>query len=75
MFPMMMARQHGQEQEQEAQGEPLWLGLDLSTQSLTAAVLRGDGVGGTFNEPILLESINYEVSATCTQHARRGLDA
>lgn len=58
MFPTM-ATQDGQEQEE--QGEPLWLGLDLSTQSLTAAVLRGDGVGGTFNEPILLESINYEV--------------
>lgn len=41
--------------------EPLWLGLDLSTQSLTAAVLRGDGVGGDFNEPVVLESINYEV--------------
>ncbi|CAN0417590.1 unnamed protein product, partial [Ectocarpus sp. 12 AP-2014] len=57
MFPRM-STQNGQEQEE--QGEPLWLGLDLSTQSLTAAVLRGDGVGRNFNEPILLESINYE---------------
>ncbi|CBJ33890.1 conserved unknown protein [Ectocarpus siliculosus] len=57
MFPTMASKDG---QEQEEQGEPLWLGLDLSTQSLTAAVLRGDGVGGTFNEPILLESINYE---------------
>ncbi|CAN0504637.1 unnamed protein product, partial [Ectocarpus sp. 8 AP-2014] len=57
MFPRM-ATKNGQEQEE--QGEPLWLGLDLSTQSLTAAVLRGDGAGGAFNEPILLESINYE---------------
>jgi len=41
--------------------EALWLGLDLSTQSLTAAVLRGDGVGGASNEPVVLESVNYEV--------------
>ncbi|CAN0550974.1 unnamed protein product, partial [Ectocarpus sp. 12 AP-2014] len=39
IFPRM-ATQNGQEQGE--QGEPLWLGLDLSTQSLTAAVLRGD---------------------------------
>eukprot|EP00752_Nemacystus_decipiens_P002575 g2413.t1 len=47
------------DEPQETQ-EPLWLGLDLSTQSLTAAVLRGNGVGGSFNEPVILESINYE---------------
>lgn len=41
--------------------EPLWLGLDLSTQSLTAAVLKGNGAGGTSNDPIVLESINFEV--------------
>lgn len=46
----------------EGDAEPLWLGLDLSTQSLTGAVLRGEGVGGEFNEPIVLESVNYEVS-------------
>lgn len=48
-------------EREEKEEEPLWLGLDLSTQSLTAAVLRGDGVGGAFNEPVVLESINYEV--------------
>ncbi|CAM9333617.1 unnamed protein product [Pylaiella littoralis] len=47
-------------EREEKEEEPLWLGLDLSTQSLTAAVLRGDGVGGAFNEPVVLESINYE---------------
>lgn len=47
--------------EQEAGGGPLWLGLDLSTQSLTGAVLRGNGVGGTSNDPVILESINFEV--------------
>ncbi|CAN0032112.1 unnamed protein product, partial [Laminaria digitata] len=48
-------------QEQEMQEEPpLWLGLDLSTQSLTAAVLRGKGAGGASNDPVVLESINFE---------------
>lgn len=55
-----MAADGAQEKE-----EPLWLGLDLSTQSLTAAVLRGDGVGGNFNQPVVLESINYEVRLGC----------
>lgn len=45
--------------------EPLWLGLDLSTQSLTGAVLRGNGVGGAFNDPVVLESINFEVHCQC----------
>lgn len=76
MFRMMMAAersvdgQQGKQQEErgedsvvgEEEEEPLWLGLDLSTQSLTAAVLKGDGVGGAFNEPVVLESVNFEVS-------------
>lgn len=41
--------------------EPLWLGLDLSTQSLTGAILKGYGKGGAFNEPLVLESVNFEV--------------
>lgn len=41
--------------------EPLWLGLDLSTQSLTGAILKGYGNGGAFNEPLVLESVNFEV--------------
>eukprot|EP00903_Cladosiphon_okamuranus_P010615 g10038.t1 len=52
---LLVAAAGAQEKE-----EPLWLGLDLSTQSLTAAVLQGDGAGGSFNEPVVLESINYE---------------
>lgn len=53
-------------QEQEMQEEPpLWLGLDLSTQSLTAAVLRGKGAGGASNNPVVLESINFEVCGYC----------
>lgn len=50
-----------EEQEPEMQEPPLWLGLDLSTQSLTAAVLRGKGAGGASNDPVVLESINFEV--------------
>lgn len=50
-----------QEQEQEMQEPPLWLGLDLSTQSLTAAVMRGKEAGGASNDPVVLESINFEV--------------
>lgn len=46
----------------EAEKDPLWLGLDLSTQSLTGAVLRGNGVGAIHNEPVVLESINFEVN-------------
>lgn len=67
MFGTTVARAAGGSQEKE---EPLWLGLDLSTQSLTAAVLRGDGVGRSFNEPVVLESINYEVRAA---HACRSI--
>ena len=58
MFGTTLAGDGPQEKE-----EPIWLGLDLSTQSLTAAVLQGDGVGADFNEPVVLESINYEVCA------------
>lgn len=57
------------EQEQGMQEPPLWLGLDLSTQSLTAAVLRGKGAGGASNDPVVLESVNYEVCA-CAERAR-----
>lgn len=46
---------------QQTEPEPLWLGLDLSTQSLTGAVLKGYGKGGAFNEPLVLESVNFEV--------------
>ena len=49
------------EQQEMQEEQPLWLGLDLSTQSLTAAVLRGKGAGGTLNDPVVLESVNYEV--------------
>lgn len=42
--------------------ELLWLGLDLSTQSLTGAVLQGNGTGMKYNEPVILERISYEVS-------------
>ncbi len=49
--------------------DALWLGLDLSTQSLTAAVLRGDGVGGASNEPVVLESISYEVRERCASRS------
>lgn len=45
--------------------QPLWLGLDLSTQSLTGAVLKGDAAGGVHNDPVLLESINFEARDTC----------
>lgn len=45
--------------------QPLWLGLDLSTQSLTGAVLKGDAAGGVHNDPVLLESINFEARGTC----------
>lgn len=45
--------------------QPLWLGLDLSTQSLTGAVLKGDAAGGVHNYPVLLESINFEARDTC----------
>lgn len=51
-----------QQQQQHQQQQPLWLGLDLSTQSLTAAILQGDGAGGRSNEPVVLESVNYEVN-------------
>lgn len=60
--------------------QPLWLGLDLSTQSLTGAVLRGEGVGGDFNEPVVLESVNYEVGMKRKlrvffgDHARKEID-
>lgn len=47
--------------DRELETDPLWLGLDLSTQSLTGAVLRGDGMGTAFNEPVVLESINFDV--------------
>ena len=48
-------------ESQQKEAESLWLGLDLSTQSLTGAVLRGRGQGGAFNEPVVLESVNFEV--------------
>lgn len=56
--------------QEAADGDPppLWLGLDLSTQSLTGAVLQGDGIGRAFNEPIVLESVNYEVKVVCIFH-------
>lgn len=47
--------------EGKEQEEPLWLGIDLSTQSVTGAVLRGSGRGGASNDPVVLESINFEV--------------
>lgn len=50
-------RAEGGQREEDS----LWLGLDLSTQSLTAAVLRGSGTGGGSNQPVLLQSVNYEV--------------
>lgn len=58
--------------DEEGDPPPLWLGLDLSTQSLTAAVLQGDGVGGVFNEPIVLESANYEVNC-CMSHTHNAV--
>lgn len=58
----------------EAEKDPLWLGLDLSTQSLTGAVLRGNGVGAIHNEPVVLESINFEVNLqTCWRKYMRAV--
>lgn len=53
---------------------PLWLGLDLSTQSLTGAVLGGDGVGAEFNEPVVLESVNFEVGFEKMHEGKKAAD-
>ncbi|CAM9364650.1 unnamed protein product [Phaeothamnion confervicola] len=44
---------------------PLWLGLDLSTQSLTAAVLSGSDPGR--NTPILVERVSFDDDLTSAQ--------